>query len=74
MVRTDVSSKGIRGSRGVLRPVLFVPSAAARASRMPCVNASVASWEAAAEPDVHRSAYDRTASQHSENSAASAAS
>ena len=56
------------------RPLLRAPKSAARAAWIPCVNASAASSVPAEEPDVHRSAYERTASQHSENSAASAAS
>lgn len=68
-----VSSSGIRGSRDTRRPLPFAPPSSSRAWRMPCVNASVASCVAEADPDVHRSAYDRTASQHSENHAASVA-
>ncbi|MFY4717088.1 hypothetical protein [Streptomyces sp. LaBMicrA B280] len=41
---------------------------------MPRVNASVASRWAVAEPEAHRAAYESTASQDSENSAASASS
>ena len=63
------------GSREARRPLrLAGPVPAARASRIPSVNASVANWLAAAEPAVHRSAYESTASQYSENSAASVAS
>ncbi len=47
----------MRGSRDGRRAVLRASAAsAARTSRMPWANASVASWTAACEPAVHRSA------------------